>query len=85
MGALFLDVGTAWNGTETLALRQPETVYDTAGNTYNVYSPGTILMGTGIGLRTVLLGYPFKIDIAWRYDGQNWSPPWWLFSLGLDI
>lgn len=85
LGVLFLDIGTAWSGAETVAFRPPQTVYDLAGNSYNIYQPGTLLMSTGIGFRTVLLGYPFKIDIAWRYDGQQWSSPWWLFSLGLDI
>ncbi|MCX7936273.1 MAG: peptidase MA family metallohydrolase [Chlorobi bacterium] len=85
MGVLFLDIGTAWSGSERIAFRPATTVYDIAGNAYNIYSPGTLLMGTGVGFRTVLLGYPFKIDVAWRYDGQQWSSPWWLFSLGFDI
>ncbi len=85
LGALFLDVGTAWSGSETIALRPPNVVYDVQGNAYRIYAPGTIMMSTGIGFRAVLLGYPFKIDVAWRYDGQSWSMPWWLFSLGLDF
>ncbi|GIV56337.1 MAG: hypothetical protein KatS3mg040_1105 [Candidatus Kapaibacterium sp.] len=85
MGALFLDAGTAWSGTETIALRPPETVYDIYGAAYRIYSPGTIMLSTGVGFRTVLLGYPFKVDVAWRYDGQSWSTPVWLFSLGLDF
>lgn len=84
LGCLFLDVGTAWNGSETIALRPPDLI-DYGGDTYTIYRPGTIMMSTGIGLRTVLVGYPFKIDIAWRYDGQSWSAPWWLFSIGLDL
>ncbi|KXB98357.1 MAG: hypothetical protein AA908_02895 [Chlorobi bacterium NICIL-2] len=85
MGALFLDAGTAWSGSETIALRPPTTVYDITGAEYRIYSPGTIMLSTGVGFRTVLLGYPFKVDVAWRYDGQSWSPPTWLFSLGLDF
>jgi len=84
LGSLFLDIGTAWNGTETIALRPPERI-EYLDATYTIYPRGTIMMGTGIGLRTVLAGYPLKIDIAWRYDGQTWSPPWWLFSIGLDL
>ncbi|GBD06216.1 hypothetical protein HRbin20_01819 [bacterium HR20] len=85
MGALFLDAGTAWSGSETIALRPPTTVYDITGAKYRIYSPGTIMLSTGLGFRTVLLGYPFKVDVAWRYDGQSWSEPTWLFSLGLDF
>jgi DNA-binding beta-propeller fold protein YncE len=85
LGSLFLDIGAAWNETETIALRPPQYIVDAYGDTHSIYTPGTIMMGTGIGLRTVLAGFPLKIDIAWRYDGQYWSPPWWLFSIGLDL
>ncbi|MCX7930716.1 MAG: BamA/TamA family outer membrane protein [Chlorobi bacterium] len=84
LGCLFFDIGTAWSGNEVIALRPPQTIYS-GGETYTVYPSGTIMMSCGIGLRTVLAGFPLKIDIAWRYDGQNWSVPWWLFSIGLDL
>lgn len=86
LGAVFMDVGTAWNSDmRTIGLRPPMYVDDPYTGTRRYYDPGSVLLSTGFGVRTVLLGYPFKCDVAWRRDGSVWSEPQYVISLGLDL
>ena len=50
------------------------------------YIDGDILIGAGFGLRTILLGLPFRYDIGWPYfrDGFE-SRPIHYFSIGIDF
>ncbi|MBP3192350.1 peptidase MA family metallohydrolase [Natronogracilivirga saccharolytica] len=46
------------------------------------------LAGAGFGLRTILLGLPFRYDIAWPYDmesGDGFGRRVHYFSIGLDF
>jgi outer membrane protein assembly factor BamA len=47
---------------------------------------GDILIGTGFGLRTILLGLPFRYDVGWPV-GRNGiqSSPIHYFSIGIDF
>jgi len=47
---------------------------------------GDILIGAGFGLRTILLGLPFRYDIGWPYyrGGFDGSPIHY-FSIGIDF
>ncbi len=50
------------------------------------YLDGDILIGAGFGLRTILLGLPFRYDIGWAYDRDGFrSNPIHYFSLGIDF
>jgi hypothetical protein len=42
-------------------------------------------MSLGIGVRSFILGLPFKLDIAWRNEIGSWSKPYYMFSLGYDF
>ncbi len=77
-GAVFFDVGGAWSGDLTSF---KSTQKDNNGNTI----PKDLLMSSGIGIRTGMLGIPVKVDIAWAYGYSNWSKPQYLFSLGYDF
>lgn len=46
---------------------------------------GDLLLGLGFGLRTVLIGLPFRYDVAWPryYDGLG--KPIHYFSIGIDF
>ncbi|MEX0904289.1 MAG: BamA/TamA family outer membrane protein [Balneolaceae bacterium] len=47
---------------------------------------GDILIGAGFGLRTILLGLPFRYDVGWPYHrGGFGSPPIHYFSIGIDF
>ena len=77
MGAVFLDVGGAWNNTSFKSVvRNPVT---------DELNPNNLLMSTGLGIRSYLLGFPLKIDIAWRNEFHTWSEPYYMFSLGFDF
>ncbi len=42
-------------------------------------------LGAGVGLRTILLGYPIRLDYAWPYNGREFGDPRTYFSIGLDF
>ncbi|MCB0719039.1 MAG: PD40 domain-containing protein [Bacteroidetes bacterium] len=44
-----------------------------------------VFAGTGVGLRTMLLGYPLRFDVAWPYDGRRLGRRHYYFSIGFDF
>ncbi|MEM0963483.1 MAG: BamA/TamA family outer membrane protein, partial [Bacteroidota bacterium] len=44
-----------------------------------------VLLGTGIGLRTLVLGYPVRVDWGWPFDGRQFGDARLYFSVGLDF
>jgi len=44
-----------------------------------------LLVSTGMGIRIYLGYFLLRIDTAWEYDGQGFSKPRYLFSLGGDF
>ncbi len=47
---------------------------------------GDVLIGAGFGIRTILLGLPFRYDIGWPYyRGGFGSDPIHYFSIGIDF
>jgi Tol biopolymer transport system component len=76
MGSLFLDAGTAWSDTKNLKLIGT----NVAGNTVT----NDLLIAPGFGSRIVFLGFPVRMDIAWRYNLHSFSDPMYMFSIGLD-
>lgn len=85
----FVDIATAWNkGFPNRNNAELNTTYYELGNVsaevFNQRSPW--VMGYGLGIRTVLLGYFLKIDIAWGVeDGYSTPTPLWMFSIGTDF
>ncbi|SMO54514.1 peptidase MA family metallohydrolase [Gracilimonas mengyeensis] len=50
------------------------------------YYEGDILMGAGFGLRTILLGLPFRYDVGWAFDRDSFkAKPIHYFSIGIDF
>ncbi len=85
LGSVFADLGTAWNGSvRDIALRSPQDTVDAFG-VHRYYSPGSLLLSAGVGLRSFLAGYPLKVDIAWRREGNQWSDPSYIVSIGYDF
>lgn len=89
----FFDVGTAWEGLSPFAESNPlftERIPNTTINPsviINVKKYRTpVIMGFGPGLRTSLLGYFMRLDLAWGYDsGEITRKPMVYFSLGMDF
>jgi Tol biopolymer transport system component len=77
-GAAFLDMGGAWNGSFSNFKSTETIIID--GETRTI--PRDLVMSMGVGIRTSLIGMPFKIDVAWVNLIHNWSEPRWMFSLG---
>ncbi|HPI19993.1 MAG TPA: biopolymer transporter Tol [Candidatus Kapabacteria bacterium] len=78
LGAFFFDMGGAWSGNFA---DFKSTKIDDNGKVV----PNNLLMSTGVGIRTILLGMPVKLDIAWENLYHTWSIPQYMFSLGLDF
>lgn len=50
------------------------------------YVDGDILIGAGFGLRTILLGLPFRYDVGWAYERDGFRRrPIHYFSIGIDF
>ncbi|MEA3391852.1 MAG: BamA/TamA family outer membrane protein [Candidatus Marinimicrobia bacterium] len=75
-GVLFADVGAAW----TDSLQLVENGAWMIGNTWD-----DMIGSLGVGIR-VYLGFALlRIDCAWEYNGDGFSSPRWLWSLGGDL
>ncbi|TNE74112.1 hypothetical protein EP331_02595 [bacterium] len=46
---------------------------------------GDLLMGLGFGLRTILIGLPFRYDVAWPRYVDGLGKPIQYFSIGIDF
>jgi hypothetical protein len=71
----FVDMGTAWNNNVYLLRKKPDGGWTTQD----------LLASTGIGFRTYLLGFYFKMDIAWTTTLDSWAHPAYIFSIGEDF
>jgi Tol biopolymer transport system component len=58
-----------------------------AGATWSGASFNDMLVGSGFGLRTILLGLPFRYDIGWPYDVDTgrFGSRIHYFSIGIDF
>jgi Tol biopolymer transport system component len=77
-GVGFIDIGGAWSGPYSSF---KSAIKDNNGNPI----PNNLRMAIGTGIRSILLGLPFKLDIAWRNEFTGWSKPEYMFSLGFDF
>jgi hypothetical protein len=90
----FLDAGTAWTGflptaSATVANYQFPTISSNPSPTNNVFLTLAVpdayglAVGYGAGLRTLILGYFIRLDLAWSIDTP--TTPVFYFSLGTDF
>ncbi|MES2881780.1 MAG: hypothetical protein V4676_06505, partial [Bacteroidota bacterium] len=84
----FVDLGTAWNGKydnfERPTVRYPDatgvaTIKIKAGGI------GPFAGGYGFGVRSTLLGYFVRYDVAWQMNGIFKGKPQTYLALGLDF
>ncbi len=101
-GEVFTDIGSAWgvdnpntrNTNEAdfdFKLAEPVTFTSISngqiisGQSYR----GSILVGAGFGIRTILLGFPVRYDIGWPYNnsphGPNFGHPIHYITIGIDF
>lgn len=74
-GTVFVDAGAAWSDKLSL----------TSTNLEGKTVTDDLRLGTGIGLRSFVLGFPLRLDVAWQYDLERWSKPKYYFSFGADF
>ena len=85
----FADAGTAYSGTN------PFSTDNSANTRRREYSPvfsatvvnfrNPFLVGYGAGLRTTLLGFYGKADVAWGQENYVTTKPQYYFTLGYDF
>ena len=84
----FLDLGTAWNGKYN-GIKRPSEIYTQGNNPITVKIDagglGPFAGGYGFGVRSTLLGYFLKFDVAWPMKGVFVGKPIGYFALGLDF
>lgn len=81
-GAAFVDVGSAWGfDWNNNYVKFQAFDHDLNGN----LETRDLLVGTGLGTRFVILYFLVKLDVAWSFNLQNFSPPKYYFSLGYDF
>lgn len=79
-GSLFTDVGGVWGGR---GLDNPFNVFRKNEEGDRVFDD--MLVGMGFGLRTLIIGYPVRLDFAWPHDGQRFGNREVYLSIGLDF
>lgn len=86
----FFDAGTAYNGTNPFGEDNSNTTVPFGGNG-NAFS-GTVtrfsspfLIGYGAGVRTLVLGFYTKFDLAWAWENYTTSRPKPYITLGYDF
>jgi hypothetical protein len=76
-GATFIDMGSSWTDTETFKFFGKNSNGDVVTQ--------DLLIGVGFGARMFFFGLPFKFDVAWSFDTNNFSVPKYYISLGGDF
>ena len=81
---LFADLGSAWKGFyPTVDNVVSQSIYGSADKGVLVYIDNTFAFGYGTGIRSKILGYFIRTDIAWRANGGK--RPMLHFSLATDF
>lgn len=79
-GTAFVDAGSVWGGRST-------------NEEFNFWTRNELgerifddpIVGAGFGLRTIMLGFPVRLDWAWPHDGQGFGKRRLYFSFGIDF
>ncbi|MGB0840306.1 MAG: hypothetical protein ACPGXL_09210, partial [Chitinophagales bacterium] len=87
----FVDVGTAWKGVSPFDDEDQYSIVEISSEFSPVsatvrYFRSPVVGGYGTGVRTKLLGYFVRADVAWGIEsGAVNDDPMWYFSLGMDF
>jgi hypothetical protein len=84
----FVDLGTAWNGQYN-GIKRPTEIYQEPNNPVTIRIDagglGPFAGGYGFGVRSTLLGYFLKFDLAWPMKGVFRGQPLSYIALGFDF
>ncbi len=100
-GEFFLDIGSSWgidnpntpNINESkfkFKIAEPVTYQDQTQGSQGLSYNGSVLVGAGFGIRTILLGFPVRYDVGWPYENTSHGPrfvgrPINYFTIGIDF
>ncbi len=79
-GTAFVDAGSVWGGRST---NEEFNFWTRNENGERIFDDP--IVGAGFGLRTIMLGFPVRIDWAWPHDGQGFGKRRVYFSFGIDF
>jgi Tol biopolymer transport system component len=79
-GTAFIDSGVIWGGDAASRRLRIVSRDDELGRRFD-----DLMVGAGVGLRSILLGFPIRFDWAWPFDGHSFGPNRFYFSVGLDF
>jgi hypothetical protein len=79
-GSMFFDMGTAWDRVGNREVVKP--FGRTPGGALRTQD---LLMGMGTGARVLFLFFLLRLDVAWAWNVDGFSPPKYYFSLGADF
>lgn len=78
-GTAFLDIGAVWGSPSNRRLN----LWQRDENEQLVLDD--MRLASGLGLRTILLGFPLRFDFAWPFDGRRFLHRRVYASIGLDF
>jgi hypothetical protein len=86
----FFDAGTAYNGTSPFGEDNSNSTvpFGGSGNSFSgtvTRFSSPILIGYGAGIRSTVLGFYAKFDVAWAWENYMTSKPKPYFTLGHDF
>ena len=84
----FADIGSAWKGLSPFTEENQYAIINAGQppiSTRVKYYRNPFVAGYGVGLRSKIIGYFLKADVAWGLDSGAITGPVWYFSLGLDF
>lgn len=84
----FYDIGTSWSGKAPFSGETSVSFDRIKGGPFQIDVKNYLnpwLYSYGLGMRTVMLGYYMKIDVAWPVENYEVRNPSWVFTFGFDF
>jgi Tol biopolymer transport system component len=84
----FYDIGTAWSGKPPFSSGNSVSYEEINNGPFNIKIKNYLnpwLYSYGVGMRTVMLGYYMKVDVAWPVENYEVAKPRLHVTLGFDF
>jgi outer membrane protein assembly factor BamA len=84
----FYDIGTSWSGKPPFSSENSVSYEEINSGAFNIKLKNYLnpwLYSYGVGMRTVMLGYYMKFDVAWPVENYEVAKPRLHVTLGFDF
>jgi outer membrane protein assembly factor BamA len=84
----FYDIGTSWSGKPPFSSENSVSYEEINSGAFNIKLKNYLnpwLYSYGVGMRTVMLGYYMKFDVAWPVENYEVAEPRLHVTLGFDF